>query len=40
MSDERLHGGIEAIAVFELDGEGLGEIARADAGGIETLQNC
>ena len=39
MSNERLHRGIEAIALLELDGEAFREIARTHAGGIETLQD-
>ena len=39
MADQRLHGGIEAIAFLELDGEAFGEIARAHARRIEALQD-
>ena len=39
MSDERLHGRVESIALLELDGEALCEIARADARRIEALQD-
>ena len=39
MSDQRLHGGIEAIALLELDRQALGEIARAHAGRIEGLHH-
>ena len=39
MGDQRLHGGIEAVAFLELDGEAFGEIARAHAGRIEALQD-
>ncbi len=38
MRDQRLHGGIEAVAFPQLDGEAFGEAARADAGRIEFLQ--
>ena len=39
MGDQRLHGGIETVALLELDGEAFGEIARAHAGRIEALQD-
>ena len=39
MLDQRLHRRIEAVALLELDGETFGEIARADAGRIERLQD-
>jgi len=40
MLDHRLHGGIEAIMLLELDGKAFGEIACAYTGWIETLQDC
>src|SRR5262245_34705667 len=39
MGNERLHRGIEAIALPELDGEAFREIARTHARRIETLQD-
>ena len=39
MRDQRLHGGIEAVALLELDGEAFGEIARAHARRVEPLQD-
>ena len=39
MLHQRAHRRIEAVAVLELDGEAFGEIARADAGRIERLQD-
>ena len=38
-ADQRLHGRIETVALLELDGEALGEIARADARRIEALHD-
>ena len=38
--DQRLHRGIEAVAVAQLDGQALGEITRADAGGVERLHGA
>ncbi len=38
-ADQRLHRGVEAVALLELDGEALGEIARAHARRIEGLQD-
>ena len=39
MRDQRLHGGIEAVAFLELDREAFGQLARAYAGGVEALQD-
>ena len=39
LRDQRLHRGIVAVVFLELDREALGEIARADAGRIEGLQD-
>ena len=36
---QRLHRRVEAVSLLELDGEALGEIARANAGRIEGLQD-
>ena len=37
VGDQRLHGRVVAVALAQLDGEALGQIARPDAGGIEGL---
>ena len=37
MADEHLHGWVEPVALAQLDGEAFGEIAGADAGGFESL---
>ncbi len=37
--DQRLHGRIEAIALLELDRQAFGEVARANAGRVEGLQD-
>ena len=39
MLDQRAHRRIEAVALLELERETFGEIARADAGRIERLQD-
>ena len=39
MGDERLHGGIEAVALAQLDRQAFGEVAGAYAGRIEGLQD-
>jgi hypothetical protein len=37
MGDERLHGRVVAVAVAQLDGEALGEVAGGDAARLEAL---
>ena len=39
MADQHLHGGVEAVALLELDREAFGEVARRDAGGLEGLHD-
>ena len=39
VADQRLHGGVEAVELLELDREAFGEVARAHAGRIEALQH-
>ena len=37
--EQRLHRGVEPVALGELDGQALAEVPRADAGGVEALHD-